>query len=107
MFRWDPIEDQFIYTGKSYILEGIRARWEMSKEGITQELRQRAEILEWMKKTNIRSFKDVAKAISKYTENPEQFLSMVREHPNKIKEEVAQEPEPEKHQKREEKDGTQ
>ncbi|MBN2066282.1 MAG: type II/IV secretion system ATPase subunit, partial [Candidatus Thermoplasmatota archaeon] len=106
-FRWDPVEDRFSYTGKSYVLEGIRARWDMSKERITQELRQRAEILEWMRETNIRSFKDVARAISKYTENSEQFLTMVREHPNKIKEEVAQEPEPEKHQKEGKEDATQ
>ena len=25
VFRWDPVEDKFIYTGKSYVLEGIRA----------------------------------------------------------------------------------
>ncbi len=89
-FRWDPIEDRFTYTGKSYVLEGIRARWDMSKERITQELRQRAEILEWMKRTNVRSFKDVAQTISKYVENSEQFLKMVREHPEKIKEETKQ-----------------
>jgi len=35
VFRWDPINDKFIYTGKSYVLEGIRARWDMNKEQIT------------------------------------------------------------------------
>jgi len=77
-FRWDPIEDKFIYSGKSYILEGIRARWDMTKEGITNEIRTRAEILEWMRITNVRSFYEVAKAISMYTETPEKFLKKIR-----------------------------
>jgi len=44
VFRWDPIDDKFIYTGKSYVLEGIRARWDLSKKEITQEIRQRAKL---------------------------------------------------------------
>ncbi|MCK4364751.1 MAG: Flp pilus assembly complex ATPase component TadA [Thermoplasmatales archaeon] len=78
VFRWDPIEDRFIYTGKSYILEGIRARWSMSKEDITREIRDRAEILEWMNENEVRTYKEVAKAISRYTENPEDFLKKMR-----------------------------
>ena len=30
VFRWDPVEDKFVYTGKSYVLEGIRAKWDLS-----------------------------------------------------------------------------
>jgi hypothetical protein len=78
VFYWDPIEDRFIYTGKSYILEGIRARWDMSKEDITREIRDRAEILEWMNANEVRTYKEVAKAISRYTENPEDFLKKMR-----------------------------
>ncbi len=78
VFRWDPFEDKFIYTGKSYVLEGIRARWDIGKEEITKEIRQRAEILEWMKDTNVRTFLEVAKAISRYVDNPEDFLKKLR-----------------------------
>ena len=88
VFHWDPIEDKFIYTGKSYILEKIRAKWDMTKEGITQEIRQRTEILEWMQKNNLRSFKEVAKVISWYAENPDDFLKKLKESnkkDNKIK----------------------
>ncbi len=79
MFRWDPVEDKFIYTGKSYILEGIRAKCDMSKEGITSEIRRRTEVLEWMKANDVRSFKEVSKAISRYTENPEEFMNRIKE----------------------------
>jgi len=82
-FRWDPIEDKFIYTGKSYVLEGIRARWDMDKDEITEEIRRRTEVLEWMRKNDVRSFKDVAKAISKYTENSEDYMKKIREQGSK------------------------
>jgi len=77
VFHWDPIEDKFIYNGKSFVLEGIRARWDMTKEDITNEIRRRSEILEWMNKNNVRTFKEVAKAISKYNENPEDFMKKI------------------------------
>jgi len=85
VFHWDPIDDTFVYTGKSYILEGIRARWDMSKEEITKEVRQRAEILEWMNNTNIRTFTEVAKVISRYSENSEEFLEKMRKAKKKKK----------------------
>jgi len=77
VFRWDPIDDKHIYTGKSYILEGIRARWDMTKEGITTEIRNRAKILDWMRKYNVRTFYEVAKAISRYVENPNEFMNKI------------------------------
>jgi archaeal flagellar protein FlaI len=84
-FRWDPIEDKYIYTGKSYVLEGIRARWDMDKDEITEEIRRRAEILQWMCNKDVRSFKDVAKAISRYTENSEEFMKKIRYQETKEK----------------------
>jgi uncharacterized membrane-anchored protein YhcB (DUF1043 family) len=82
VFHWNPIEDKFIYTGKSYVLEGIRARWDLTKEEITKEIRQRAEILKWMHNSDIRTYREVAKAISRYAENPDGFLKKMR-HPDK------------------------
>jgi hypothetical protein len=79
VFRWDPIEDRFVYTGKSYVLEGIRAKWDISKEEITQEIRRRAEVLEWMQAQEVRTFKEVAKAISHYAENSKDFLKKIRQ----------------------------
>ncbi|KYK23225.1 hypothetical protein AYK24_07755 [Thermoplasmatales archaeon SG8-52-4] len=82
VFRWDSVEDKFIYTGKSYVLEGIRARWEMTKEDITNEVRNRAEILEWMNKNDVRTYREVAKIYSRYTENPKEFLEKIRNSDN-------------------------
>ena len=79
VFKWDPVDDKFIYTGKSYVLEGIRARWGLSKEQITKEIRDRAEILEWMHDTGIRSYTEVAKVVSAYTENSEELIKKMKE----------------------------
>ncbi len=84
-FRWDPIEDRFIYTGKSYILEGIRTRWDISKEEITEELRRRKEVLEWMTDTNVRSFREVAKAISMYGDNREEFMKKIGQQKKELR----------------------
>jgi flagellar protein FlaI len=78
VFKWDPVDDKFNYTGKSYILEGIRARWGMTKEDITREIRNRAEILEWMHDNGVRTYTEVAKAVSAYTENSEDFITKIR-----------------------------
>ncbi|MGF3555141.1 MAG: type II/IV secretion system ATPase subunit, partial [Thermoplasmatota archaeon] len=88
VFRWDPVEDKFIYTGKSFILERIRARWDMTKEKISEELKQRAEILEWMKDNNIRTYKEVAKIISKYADNPDEVIKKIRNHKLKDKDKI-------------------
>jgi len=77
VFSWDPIEDKFIYSGKSYVLECIRTRWNISKEEFTQEIRQRAEILEWMLKKDVRNFKEVAKIISRYSRNSNDLLRQI------------------------------
>ncbi|MCX6667871.1 MAG: hypothetical protein NTV74_06535, partial [Euryarchaeota archaeon] len=91
VFRWDPIEDKYIYTGKSYVLEGIRARWDMGKDQISEEVRRRAEVLEWMCNNNIRSFKEVTKAISRYSENPNDFMKKIRQQGKEKEKEIKQE----------------
>jgi len=77
VFRWDPEHDQFYYSGKSYVLERIRAQHGLSKEEMMFELKRRIEILEWMKENNIREFKDVARIIASYNEAPEEILKRI------------------------------
>ena len=79
VFRWDPVEDTFIYSGRSYILEKIRASTGMSKEEMMEEIRRRVKILEWMMKKGIRSYKEVAKVIAEYAEKPDDVMKRVEE----------------------------
>jgi len=79
VFRWDPVEDEFIYSGKSYILERIRAEKDMSREEMTAEIKNRKKIMDWMNRKNIRGFKDVAKLVAQYAEDPGEMLKKIEE----------------------------
>jgi flagellar protein FlaI len=77
VFRWDPITDKFVFSGKSYVIERIRAEKDMSREQMAEEIKNRMKIIEWMKKNNIRVFRDVAKIVSQYSETPQETLKMI------------------------------
>ena len=77
VFRWDPVEDKFVYSGKSYILERVRAEKDLSRENMTDEIKNRKSIVEWMNNNNIREFRDVAKLIAQYTDNPSETMTMI------------------------------
>jgi len=78
VFRWDPIEDKFVYSGKSYVLERIRADKDINREEMTEELRRRKEIVEWMNDNNVRAFRDVANIVARYIESPEETLKQIK-----------------------------
>jgi len=78
VFRWDPVEDKFAYSGKSYILERIRAEKDMSRENMTNEIKNRATLLEWMNRNDIREFKKVATLIAQYFEKPDEVLKKIK-----------------------------
>jgi len=77
VFHWDPVEDKFIYSGKSYILERIRTEKDLTREEMSKEISDRKRIIEWMNANNIRGFKDVANIVSKYAETPEELLKKI------------------------------
>ena len=79
VFRWDPVEDNFIYSGKSYVLERIRTEKDMSQEEMTSELRNRTRIIEWMNAKNVREFRGVANLVSRYAENPVEIMKQIEE----------------------------
>ncbi len=79
VFKWDPGEDEFIYSGKSYILDSLRIKLDMTAEEMKKELARRVEILKWMQKKNLREFKDVARIVDTYRENPAQLLKEIKE----------------------------
>ncbi len=79
VFKWDPGEDEFIYSGKSYILDSLRIKLDMTAEEMKKELARRVKILRWMQKKNLREFKDVARIVDTYRENPAQLLKEIKE----------------------------
>ena len=78
VFRWDPIEDKFVYSGKSYVLERIRGEKDITREGMISEIKNRTILLDWMNRNNIREFKKVATIIAKYVDNAEEVMKTIR-----------------------------
>jgi flagellar protein FlaI len=79
IFHWDPVEDKFHYSGKSYVLERIRADKNFSREEMTIELKKRASLMEWVQKKNIKEFNEVAAIAANYIENPMTIMKKVEE----------------------------
>jgi len=79
VFRWEPVEDKFTYSGKSYVLERIRAEKDLTRDEMTAEIRNRMKIVEWMNENNIRAFRDVAKMVAQYTEAPGEMLGKLKD----------------------------
>jgi flagellar protein FlaI len=80
VFRWDPAQDEFYFSGKSYVMERIRNQHGHSKEEMMDELHRRVEILDWLKNNNIRAFKDVARIIASYSDTPGDVMEKIRKN---------------------------
>ena len=75
VYRWNPAEDTFDFTGRSYILEKIAEKTSKTPEEASEEIKRRAKVIEWMVKTNVRNYKGVSNIIRSYLENPEPVLA--------------------------------
>jgi len=78
-FRWSPATDEFEFYGKSYVLENIMLKTNMSKGEITKELKSRQEILEWMVENEVLDHMTVSEIVNLYYVRPDLVLSMLAE----------------------------
>jgi flagellar protein FlaI len=74
VYKYNPVEDSFEFTGRSYIIEKIAEKKGISTEEAMEELQKRAKIIEWMCKRNTRNYKEVSDIIRSYYTNPEFIL---------------------------------
>jgi len=70
VFNWDPAADSFSSAGKSGLIEKIKQRKGITQDVVDTELTRRQTILEWMVKSKIRRYKDVARIIRDYNNDP-------------------------------------
>jgi flagellar protein FlaI len=74
VYKWNPAEDTFDFTGRSYVMERIAEKKGISLEEANEEVQRRAKVIEWMAKRGIRNYKEVSDTIRSYYENPEAVL---------------------------------
>lgn len=66
VFQWDAKIDCFTYAGHSYVLERNMKKFGLEEDEVRGELLRRKTVLEWMVKSNIRRYTDVASVIREY-----------------------------------------
>jgi flagellar protein FlaI len=77
VFRWNVANDDFIFSGKSYVLEKIMVKINYSQDEMRRELRTRKRILEWMVLNDIRKADQVSQIITEYYVRPQEILARV------------------------------
>lgn len=84
VFHWDEHLDTFTYSGKSYMLEKLRAELGYSHDEMKRQLENREKILLWLKTYKLREFRNVADMVSSYIDTPEEVMELIQ-HPPKEK----------------------
>jgi flagellar protein FlaI len=74
VYRWNPTNDLFDFSGRSYLIERIAQKKGISIEAAYEEIKRRTQILEGLSKRNIRNYLEVSDVIRRYYENPKSFL---------------------------------
>jgi flagellar protein FlaI len=77
VFHWDPYTDHSNYTGKNILLGSIAAEHGISLEYMEKELEQREKVIDWMYRSGITHYKDVAKILKSYYNLPDELLKKV------------------------------
>ncbi len=78
VYAWNPADDTFVYNGHSFLFERIMNLKNLTSEQMKEEFKRRMEVIEWMGKTNVRGYRDVAKIIAAYFKNSEETIKRVR-----------------------------
>lgn len=77
VYEWNPFEDTFRFTGRSYLLERLEKEKGMSMEEILKEIERRKQIITWMHDNQVRFFKDVAEIIAEYYRDPDAVMAKI------------------------------
>ena len=73
-FKWDPVSDQYIFSGRSRLFEKITKRFGTSPEKIKQDIEDRKIFLKWLMTKNIRDYKDVSQQIRDFYSDKEAVI---------------------------------
>lgn len=66
LYKYNIDTDDYVYSGRSYILEKLAKTRGITMEELKQELAAREQILRWMADTGLRKYRDVANMVQRY-----------------------------------------
>jgi flagellar protein FlaI len=78
IFRWNPKEDSFTLVGNSPFMEAHMNKMSITEDDVRRELNRRKTVLEWMVRSGIRRYVDVANIIREYYANPNRVFQKAR-----------------------------
>lgn len=78
VYRWNPRDDTFQFSGHSHVLERIMKKLNISEDRVKEEIHRRKIVLEWMVKQKIRRYTDVAAVIREYYGDPDRVYRKAR-----------------------------
>ncbi len=74
VFRWRPVKDDFSSSlDKGIMLSAISKHLGVDQQDLSEDIQRRKNVLCWMRKQNIRSYRDVAAIITEYYSRPKEF----------------------------------
>ena len=78
VYRWNPRNDSFEYSGHSYLLEEKMKQKGLTEKEVQDELHRRKVVLDWMVKEGIRKYTDVVSVIRDYYADPNRVFRKAR-----------------------------
>lgn len=79
LFKWNPVEDKFERIGESQVLRDIMKQRGWTAEEMDEELENRRKVLEYLVEKDIRYYRDIARIIQMYYQNPDRVLKGIAE----------------------------
>lgn len=76
-YTWNPADDSFHYSGHSYVYEKIQTARNWSSRRMEQEVKRRIDLLEYMERTGVGGYRDVARIASAYLKDPDEMMRIV------------------------------
>lgn len=69
IFKWDPVSDTYEFGGSSSMFEDISEEFGIDPDSLAREMHQRAEFLAGLARDGITDYRDVARAIRRYSKD--------------------------------------
>jgi len=87
LFKWDPKKDNYKIAGKSVVLKKIKDRFGLTAKEIEEEIKLRAQILEWACERRITNLKDLAILFRTFYTNRKKLEELIKGEKEEEKEE--------------------
>lgn len=77
-FKWDPVLDKFVYTGRSKLFDKITQKFGTRPEEIRREIEGRKTFLDWLAARNIRSHDEVSEQVKEFYAGPYSVINKAK-----------------------------